>query len=186
MKKTTFAAALMAITLSGCSDLSEVIEVGSATSHTGLGYGMNPKYVTIRSLVEEVEIQEVTVNRGECRVIKYNGRSQLPKTIRFGKTAKIQVNNDSTFLRLKSKPIKGLAPTASAVNHPQYSGSTESRCLPFTPPPNDPFLQFSPKSRIPPRQTPTQRLGRPTAPAWGRHPRWPTCKCTNGPTRWCP
>ncbi len=107
MRKTTFAAALMAITLSGCSDLSEVIEVGSATSHTGLGYGMNPQFVTIRSLVEEVEIQEVTVNRGECRVIKYNGRSQLPKTIKFGKTAKIQVNNDCDVLEAEIETDQG-------------------------------------------------------------------------------
>lgn len=106
MKKTTFAAALMAITLSGCSDLSEVIEVGTATRHTAYA-AMNPQFVTIRSLVEEVEIQEVTVNRGECRVIKYNGRSQLPKTIKFGKTAKIQVNNDCDVLEAEIETDQG-------------------------------------------------------------------------------
>ncbi|KZY34657.1 hypothetical protein A3754_15605 [Alcanivorax sp. HI0083] len=107
MRKMTFAAALMAISLSGCSDLSEVIEVGTATRYTGFGPGMDPQFVTIRSLVEEVKIQEITVNRGKCRILKYSGKSQLPKTISFGETARIQVNNDCDVLEAEIETDQG-------------------------------------------------------------------------------
>ncbi|WP_300521812.1 hypothetical protein [Alcanivorax sp.] len=108
MRKMTFAAAtLLALGLTGCSSEPDFMEVGSLTKPDAFGMGTYLNYVTIRSLTEELEIQDLTVNRGNCRVLKYSGRSQLPKTISYGETTKVQVNNDCDILEVDIETDQG-------------------------------------------------------------------------------
>ncbi|MCE7525428.1 DUF6694 family lipoprotein [Alloalcanivorax xenomutans] len=68
------------------------------------GYRSELKFVNILSLVDELEIKELTVNRGNCRIYRVmegpggSLRHPLPKKIKYGETLKIQVDHQCNII----------------------------------------------------------------------------------------
>jgi len=88
--------ALVAAALGGCGAVSE------SPVSVGFDYVGTLRFIKVSSVVNEVTITGITVNRGNCR-----GPSDLPKTLKFGEYVGYPFSECSNLIEITIETNKG-------------------------------------------------------------------------------
>lgn len=82
----TIPAALACLMLAGCGNSVPLVEVETNDTFN-LFWGTPYVEVKVKSLVEKIRVEDIRVNRGNCKpenVTVFNRHPIIPKTLRFG------------------------------------------------------------------------------------------------------
>lgn len=89
---------------------SNYMKVTTSSKMTELGGGLKAElqYVHIQSLIDQLEVQSLVANRGNCRVIGIStNKKQLPAKVKYGETFYVLLNNDCDVIELEITTDQG-------------------------------------------------------------------------------
>ena len=81
-------------------------------------YGFDLKYVVIQSLADEIKVESVAVNRGNCSIFPHGGdlrNNPLPRLLKYGEILRIQLNYDCAIV--ETQIHSNLGPSIYSFNN---------------------------------------------------------------------